>query len=148
MKVISVTLVGALVVLVWGLVQQASARAATGVNPRHILNNKHLHSRGSSSSSVLADVRAKYPLLSGARDALPPYPQDPLHAQEDDDDKAEDHLLDEDDDDEDEEEEEDDDDQDFEWSAEDLDMIKQKILDGLGLTSIPSRSKVGRHICI
>ncbi|XP_069156796.1 univin [Procambarus clarkii] len=119
MKVISVTVVGALLLL--PLLQRAAARATTAVNPQYVFN------RGSNSG---------LPEVGGVvRDSLTPHAPHPLRAEEDATDVAEDSQEDEEDD------EDEDDDQDFEWSAEDLDMIKQKILDGLGLTAIPLRSK-------
>ncbi|KAK8750255.1 hypothetical protein OTU49_017521 [Cherax quadricarinatus] len=131
MKVLSVTLVGALLLLLLGLLQQAWARATSAVNPQQVADDAHRYGRNS-------DGAGRYSLLAGpARQAL-----SPLHPLRGDDTTAEDSQEEEDEEeDEDEEEEEDEEDRDFEWSAEDLDMIKQKILDGLGLTTIPLRSK-------
>ncbi|CAL4065925.1 unnamed protein product, partial [Meganyctiphanes norvegica] len=39
------------------------------------------------------------------------------------------------------EEDEDDDDEDYDWSEEELEEVRQKILDGLGLTTVPTRVK-------
>ena len=152
MRVLRVLVVGSLLVLLLlaALPRRAWARAAASLSPHALPDTRHGPRRHGTDQGegVLAHA--------GEGGALPPagreqrqaasHPHGPLHPHQ----EAPDHRLDDndedqdddDDDDEEEEEEEEEEQEDVEWSAEDLEVIKQKILDGLGLTTPPLRSQV------
>ncbi|MPC76206.1 hypothetical protein E2C01_070613 [Portunus trituberculatus] len=147
MRVISVAVVGALLLLLLlaALPRRAWARAAASLSPQALPDTRHGPRRpgAEGDEGVLAHAAEGGLLPLEGREQRPAvsHPHGPLHPRQ----EAPDHRLAQDTDeeeDDDEDEDEDDEEQDVEWSAEDLEVIKQKILDGLGLTTPPLRSQV------
>ncbi|XP_068206697.1 protein dbl-1 [Palaemon carinicauda] len=157
MKVISVCLVAVLLLLLLGLLQEISARATAGgvVKPRRgdsLLTDRARTSTLSTSSDnsvVVTNTRAKYPLFGvnsidveeSKEEQLMDAERRAIRNQE----EEEEEVGDEEEEEEDEDDDEEDDDvgdRDYEWSEADLEMIKQKILDGLGMTTVPEKSKI------
>ncbi|XP_045120776.1 univin-like [Portunus trituberculatus] len=146
MRVISVAVVGALLLLLLlaALPRRAWARAAASLSPQALPDTRHGPRRpgAEGDEGVLAHAAEGGLLPLEGREQRPAvsHPHGPLHPRQ----EAPDHRLAQDTDeeeDDDEDEDEDDEEQDVEWSAEDLEVIKQKILDGLGLTTPPLRSQ-------
>ncbi|XP_064081951.1 glutamic acid-rich protein-like [Macrobrachium nipponense] len=161
MKVISVCLVAVLLLLLLGLLQEISARATAGgvVSGDSLLTDRARTSSTLSTSSdnsvVVPNTRAKYPLFGvnsidveeskeeQQQQQLMDAERRAIRNQEAEEEEEEVGDEEEEDDEDEEEDEEDDDvgDRDYEWSEADLEMIKQKILDGLGMTTVPEKSK-------
>ncbi|XP_066951050.1 LOW QUALITY PROTEIN: protein 60A-like [Macrobrachium rosenbergii] len=159
MKVISVCLVAVLLLLLLGLLQEISARATAGgvVKPRRgdsLLTDRARTSTLSTSSDnsvVVTNTRAKYPLFGvnsidveeskEEQQQLMDAERRAIRNQEAEEEEVGDEEEEDDDDEEEDEEDDDVGDRDYEWSEADLEMIKQKILDGLGMTTVPEKSK-------
>ncbi|XP_027209091.1 protein dbl-1 [Penaeus vannamei] len=127
MRVLDIILAAILLLMFSGVLLEATARAAAGVNPQQYIEDA---SRG----RTVHNPKEKYSILNEARETFHRYPQDPSEKYEED--QVDNTVTEKDNEDDDDEEE-----QDYEWSAEELEMIKQKILNGLGLTTVPTRSK-------
>lgn len=128
MRVLNIILAAILLLMFSGVLLEAAARAATGVNPQQYIEDA---SRGRTVHNPIE----KYSILNEARETFRRYPQNPSETFEEE--QIDKTVTEKENEDDDEEEE-----QDYEWSAEELEMIKQKILNGLGLTTVPTRSKV------